>query len=99
MEEDKDEETKTFAMDLIKKSARTASARLQFCRIAFGAAGSAGAQIDTGDAEKVARGFMEDEKTKLDLESAARAAAQEPGQAAAQHAADRRPGHPARRPR
>ena len=34
---------KIVAMDLIKKSARTASARLQFCRIAFGAAGSAGA--------------------------------------------------------
>src|SRR4029079_13982313 len=65
MEEGKDEETSKFAMDLIKKSARTASATLQFCRIAFGAAGSAGAQIDTGDAEKVTRGLMEDEKTKI----------------------------------
>ena len=65
MEDDNDEETKTFALDLIKKSARTASAKLQFCRIAFGAAGSAGAQIDTGDAEKVARGMLEDEKTKI----------------------------------
>jgi len=63
--EEKDEETKTFAMDLIKKSANTASAKLQFCRIAFGAAGSAGAQIDTGDAEKISRGFLEDEKTKI----------------------------------
>lgn len=63
--EDKDEETQKFALDLIKKSAGTASAKLQFCRIAFGAAGSAGAQIDTGDAEKVARGFLEDDKTKL----------------------------------
>jgi histidine phosphotransferase ChpT len=65
MEEAKDEETKTFAMDLIKKSSRTASAKLQFCRLAFGAAGSAGAQIDTGDAEKVTRGLMEDDKTKV----------------------------------
>jgi len=65
LEESKDEETKTFALDLIKKSARTGSAKLQFCRIAFGAAGSAGAQIDTGDAESVARGFIEDEKVKL----------------------------------
>lgn len=66
MEEDKDDaETKTFAMDLIKKSARTASAKLQFCRLAFGAAGSAGAQIDSGDAEKVTRGLIEDEKTKI----------------------------------
>ena len=51
LEEDKDEETQTFALELIKKSARNASARLQFCRLAFGAAGSAGAQIETGDAE------------------------------------------------
>ncbi len=65
LEESKDEETKSFALDLIKKSARTASARLQFCRIAFGAAGSANAQVDLGDAENVARGFIEDEKVKL----------------------------------
>jgi histidine phosphotransferase ChpT len=63
--EEKDEETQKFALDLIKKSAGTASAKLQFCRIAFGAAGSAGAQIDTGDAEKITRGFLEDDKTKL----------------------------------
>ena len=65
LEEEKDEGTREFALDLIKKSARTASAKLQFCRIAFGAAGSAGAQIDLGDAETIARGFLEDDKTKL----------------------------------
>jgi histidine phosphotransferase ChpT len=65
MEDDADEQTKQFAIELIKKSATTASARLQFCRLAFGAAGSAGATIDTGDAEGVARGMMEDDKTKL----------------------------------
>ena len=65
LEEEKDDATKEFALDLIKKSAGTASAKLQFCRIAFGAAGSAGAQIDLGDAETIARGFLEDEKTKL----------------------------------
>src|SRR6186997_520109 len=58
-------EDRDFALDLIKKSAKTASAKLQFCRLAFGAAGSAGAQIDTGDAEKMTRGLMEDEKTKI----------------------------------
>jgi histidine phosphotransferase ChpT len=63
--EEKDEETQKFALELIKKSANTASAKLQFCRIAFGAAGSAGAQIDLGDAETIARGFLEDDKTKL----------------------------------
>ena len=65
LEEAKDEETKTFALELIKKSARTGSAKLQFCRIAFGAAGSAGAQLDLGDAETISRGFFEDDKTKL----------------------------------
>ena len=64
-EKESDEETRTFALDLIKKSARTASARLQFCRLAFGSAGSAGAQIDLGDAENMARAFIEDDKTKL----------------------------------
>jgi histidine phosphotransferase ChpT len=65
LEESDDEETKSFALDLIKKSAKTASARLQFCRIAFGAAGSPNAQIDLGDAENVAREFIEDDKIKL----------------------------------
>jgi histidine phosphotransferase ChpT len=64
-EQESDQETKTFALDLIKKSARTASARLQFCRLAFGAAGSSSAQIDLGDAQTMARAFMEDDKTKL----------------------------------
>jgi histidine phosphotransferase ChpT len=65
MEEDKNEETKTFALDLIKRSANQASAKLQFCRLAFGASGSAGAQIELGDAEKVARGLLEDGKITL----------------------------------
>src|ERR1700722_14840392 len=65
MEEDKKEETKAFPLERSKKSAHQASAKLQFCRLAFGAAGSAGAQIDLGDAEKAARGLIEDGKTTL----------------------------------
>jgi histidine phosphotransferase ChpT len=65
LDDSKNDEDREFALDLIRKSARTASARLQFCRLAFGAAGSAGAQIDTGDAENMARGFLEDAKTKI----------------------------------
>jgi histidine phosphotransferase ChpT len=65
LDENKDEETKVFALDLIKKSSQQASAKLQFCRLAFGAAGSAGAQIDVGDAEKVARGLLGDDKTTI----------------------------------
>jgi histidine phosphotransferase ChpT len=58
-------EDRDFALDLIRKSAKTASARLQFCRLAFGAAGSAGAQIDLGDAQTMARGHIEDSKTTI----------------------------------
>ncbi len=53
------------AMNLIRISARNASARLQFARIAFGAAGSAGMQIDTGDAQSVATGLMNNEKPEF----------------------------------
>ncbi len=56
------------AMNLIKNSARTASARLQFARIAYGAAGSAGVQIDTGDARTVAFAYMMGEKAELTWE-------------------------------
>lgn len=53
------------AMALIAASARNASARLQFARIAFGAAGSAGVQIDTGDAQNVATAYMANEKPEF----------------------------------
>lgn len=53
------------AMDLIRQSARNASARLQFARIAFGAAGSAGMLIDTGDAETVAKAYLANEKPEF----------------------------------
>ena len=58
-------EDRDFALDLIRKSARTASARLQFCRLAFGAAGSSSAQIDLGDAQNMAKGHIEDGKITL----------------------------------
>lgn len=66
LDEENGEEMKAFAFDLIRKSARQASAKLQFARLAFGAAGSAGAEIDIGDAEKVARGYMEGEKAAFE---------------------------------
>lgn len=66
LEDESNAEMRGFALDLIKKSANTASARLQFCRLAFGAAGSAGASIDTGDAEGVARNLFVDQRTRLD---------------------------------
>lgn len=65
LDDDKDPATQEFALGLIRRSANQASARLQFCRLAFGAAGSAGASIDLGDAENVSRSFIQDEKVSL----------------------------------
>jgi histidine phosphotransferase ChpT len=50
------------AMDLIRTSALNASVRLKFARLAFGASGSVGASIDTGEAEKAIREFAAAEK-------------------------------------
>ncbi len=65
LEEEKDPEMREIALTLVRKSAEQASARLQFARLAFGAAGSAGAQIDTGDAEQVSRAIIGDSKAEL----------------------------------
>jgi histidine phosphotransferase ChpT len=50
------------ALDLIRTSAVNASVRLKFARLAFGASGSVGASIDTGEAEKAAKDFAIAEK-------------------------------------
>lgn len=65
LEDENDASMRDFALELIRKSARQASARLQFARLAFGAAGSAGASIDLADAEGVARGMFQDDKVTL----------------------------------
>ncbi len=65
LEEEDDEEMRKIAFDLVSKSAKQASAKLQFCRLAFGAAGSAGANIDVGEAGDVAQMFVGSEKVKL----------------------------------
>jgi histidine phosphotransferase ChpT len=69
LEDESDASMREFALDLIRKSARQASARLQFARLAFGAAGSAGASIDLADAEQVARGMFQDDKISLSWEA------------------------------
>lgn len=54
------------AMDLIRTSALNASVRLKFARLAFGASGSVGASIDTGEAEKAVLDFVgADRKTEV----------------------------------
>ena len=71
LEEERDESMREFAMDLVNKSARQASAKLQFARLAFGASGGAGAEIDMADAGRCAAGFMEREKAELEWKVAA----------------------------
>ena len=86
------------AMDLIRTSALNASVRLKFARLAFGASGSVGASIDTGEAEKAAKDFASvEKKTEVTWTGPARHHRQEPGQAAAQSLSDRLRRHPARR--
>jgi histidine phosphotransferase ChpT len=65
LDEDDDSESKAYALNMIRNVTEQASARLQFARFAFGAAGSAGAQIDVGMAEKISRGFLGTGKHKL----------------------------------
>lgn len=65
LEEEPEAEMREQAMQLIRKSAHQAAAKLQFARLAFGAAGSAGAEIDLRDAEKVAREFVQSAKHSL----------------------------------
>ncbi len=66
LEDEKDEMMRETAFDLIRKSANQASASLQFCRLAFGAAGSAGSSIDTRDAQNVATNYFSDDRTKIE---------------------------------
>jgi len=65
MDEESDQDMRAHAMALIRNSAARASGKLQFVRLAFGAAGSASAEIDLNDAEKVARAVAEPDKHQL----------------------------------
>jgi histidine phosphotransferase ChpT len=64
-----DADMKSTALDMVRSSAKTATAKLKFCRIAFGASGSAGAHIDMGEAGETAKAFVGDEKVKLDWQA------------------------------
>ncbi len=64
-----DAETRATALDMVRSSAKTATAKLKFCRIAFGASGSAGAHIDLSEAGETAKDFVGDDKVKLDWQA------------------------------
>ncbi|MEZ5854140.1 MAG: histidine phosphotransferase family protein [Hyphomicrobiaceae bacterium] len=65
LNEEDDPEAKSYALDVIRNVTEQASARLQFARFAFGAAGSAGSVIDLSTAEQISRGFVGGNKHKL----------------------------------
>jgi len=69
LEDEDDEAMREVAFDLVRRSARQASAKLQFCRLAFGASGSQGSNIDLGEAGDIARLFVGEEKVKLDWQA------------------------------
>ena len=65
LHEDDNAEAQKYALEMIRNVTNQASARLQFARLAFGAAGSAGAMIDLSMAAQVSKGFVGQLKHKL----------------------------------
>lgn len=65
LDEEDDADAKSYALDVIRNVTEQASARLQFARFAFGAAGSAGSMIDLSTAEQISRGLLSQGKHKL----------------------------------
>ncbi len=65
LEEETDEQTRAYALELIQFSAGVARARLEFARLAFGASSALGSDVDLRHVEKIARGFVEEGKHKL----------------------------------
>jgi histidine phosphotransferase ChpT len=65
LEEETDEDTRAYALELIQFSASVARARLEFARLAFGASSAHGSEIDLGHAGNIVRTFVEEGKHKL----------------------------------
>ncbi len=69
LDEEHDDEVRDYAMDLIRRSAEQASAKLQFARLAFGAGGSAGTEIGMNAVQPIANGIVDPEKHKVTWET------------------------------
>ena len=65
LEEENDEDTRYYALELIHNSAKAAWAQLDFHRLAFGASSSLGAVVPLGHVEQVARRYIENGKRRL----------------------------------
>ncbi|MEL6289171.1 MAG: histidine phosphotransferase family protein [Pseudomonadota bacterium] len=64
--DDDDPQTREYALQIVKDSTRQASAKLEFARFAFGAAGSAGAVIDLQNARTISEGYVGNDRHSLD---------------------------------
>ena len=65
LDEETDEQTRAYALELIQFSANAARARLEYARLAFGASTAIGSVIDLRHAEGIVRAFVEEGKHKL----------------------------------
>ncbi len=63
---EQDEAMRDAVFDLIEKSTAQTSNKLQFFRLAFGAAGGFSAHLDTREAEKSLRAFLAGSRVELD---------------------------------
>jgi histidine phosphotransferase ChpT len=77
LEEESDEDTRYYALELIENSAKAAWAELEFHRLAYGAAAGLGAAVPLKHIEQVARRYIETGKHRLHWQSDANEIAKE----------------------
>ena len=70
LEDERDAAMRADALKIVSQSAGQALARLQFLRIAFGAAGSAGAELDLGEVGRLVSGLLSGSKVRLEWQAA-----------------------------
>jgi histidine phosphotransferase ChpT len=71
LEEERDPGLRADALKLVTSSAAQAAARLQFARIAYGAAGSAGAELDMSEVGRMVCGLLKGGKADISWEAPA----------------------------
>ena len=71
LEEEQDASMRDAVLDLITKSTQQTANKLQFFRLAFGAAGGFSAHLDVSEAEKAMRALLNDSKVELEWQSSA----------------------------
>lgn len=70
LEDERDATMRADALKIVASSAAQALARIQFMRIAFGAAGSAGAELDLGEIGRLVGGLFSGSKIALEWDVA-----------------------------